>query len=226
MRKLRFLSILLISLTILIISCTKEGPEGPTGGIGAQGIPGTPGNPGAGGAAGATGPQGPLGTANVIYSGWLASPTTFGVAGWFDTTLTTIGLVSRANFTAPSMSQAILDQGLTMVYHTFTSTPPPTGGANAQPLPYSTSVGAQIIEINYRPAVGRVIVFIKNLSATTSYGLLSGHYFRYIIVPGGVAGGRMINGPAAGYTVQQLQGMSYEQVLKKFNIPRQGANTQ
>jgi hypothetical protein len=225
MRKLRLLSLSLLAITFITVSCTKEGPEGPVGAQGPQGPPGTTGAAGAAGSAGVNGAPGPPGTANVIYSGWLPSPTTFGVAGWFDTSITTIGTVSRANFAAPSMSQAILDQGLTMVYHTFAASPAvPTGGANAQSLPYSTSVGVQIIEVNYRPAVGRVIVFIKNLSATTSYGLLGGHYFRYIIVPGGVAGGRMMNGPAAGYTVQQLQTMTYEQVLRTFSVPRDGSN--
>jgi ABC-type amino acid transport substrate-binding protein len=226
MKKLRSLSISLVLLALLVISCTKEGPEGPLGAIGAQGISGATGATGAAGATGATGAQGPPGTANVIYSGWLASPTTFTAAGWFDTTMSPIGLVSRANFIAPSMTQAILDQGLTMVYHTF-SAASPTGGANAQTLPYSTTVNLpplQYIQINYRPAVGRVIVFIKNLTSTTSFGLLGGHYFRYIIVPGGIAGGRMMSGPATGYTIEQLQAMSYEQALRKFNIPRDGSN--
>src|SRR6185503_18201271 len=224
MRKLRCLSATLVLLIVFMVSCTKEGPEGPMGAIGPQGIPGNTGGTGSTGAAGATGAQGPPGTANVIYSGWLPSPAGFSVAGWFDTTMSPVGLVSRANFPAPSMTQAILDGGLTMVYHTFSSPAPPTGGANAQTLPYQTSVGVQIIQVNYRPAVGRIIVFIKNLSTTTSYGLLGGHYFRYIIVPGTIAGGRMANGPAAGYTVEQLQSLPYEEVLRKFNIPRQGAN--
>ncbi len=222
MRKLRLTSLLILAILFVTASCTKEGPEGPVGATGPQGPPGGAGAPGA---AGPAGPAGPAGTANVIYSSWLASPTTFGAAGWFDTTLSTIGLVSRANFAAPSMTQAILNQGLTLMYHTFAATPAlPTASANTQALPFSTSVGVQIIEINYRPAVGRMIVFIKNLSATTSYGLLAGHYFRYVVVPGGVAGGRMTSGVAKGYTVEQLQNMSYTQVARLLNIPPSGSN--
>jgi hypothetical protein len=225
MRKLRCLPATLVLLIVFMVSCTKEGPEGPMGAIGPQGRPGNTGGAGAAGATGATGAQGPPGTANVIYSGWLPAPTGFGAAGWFDTTMSPIGLVSRANFAAPSMTQAILDQGLTLVYHTFAAAPAvPTGGANAQALPYQTSVGVQILQVNYRPAVGRIIVFIKNLSAVTSYGLLTGHYFRYVIVPGTIAGGRLSNGPAAGYTIEQLQALPYEEVLRRFNIPRDGAN--
>lgn len=227
MRKLRFLSLSFLAIAFIAASCTKEGPEGPVGAQGPQGPPGTPGANGANGAAGPAGPQGPPGTANVIYSGWIASPTTFSAAGWFDTSITTIGTVSRANFPAPSLSQAVLDQGLTMVYHTFAAPPAaPTGGANAQALPYNVGIGGgNFVEVNYRPAVGRIIVFLHNvLPGTGGFGFLGGHYFRYIIIPGGVAGGRMISGTAAGYTIDELQHMSYEQVIRTFNIPRDGSN--
>lgn len=224
MRKLRFLSLSILSIALIAVSCTKEGPEGPVGATGPQGPPGTPGAAGTAGAPGATGPTGPIGIANVIYSGWLATPTTAGPAGWFDTTITTIGLVTRANFLAPSMTQAVLDQGATFVYHTSTATPPATGTANVQPLPFTVNSAGTLLEINYRPAVGRVIVFLKNLTNTTSFGLLAGNYFRYVIVPGGVSGGRMISGPALGYSIDELRAMSYEQIIKKFNIPSNGSN--
>ena len=227
MRKLRLLSLSFLAITFIMVSCTKEGPEGPVGAQGPQGPPGTPGANGTNGTNGANGAQGPRGTANVIYSSWIPSPTVFGVAGWFDTSITTIGTVSRANFAAPSMTQSILDSGLTMVYHTFAVPPAlPTGGANAQALPYNVGIGGgNFVEVNYRPAVGRVIVFLHNvLPGTGGFGFLGGHYFRYIIIPGGVAGGRMANGVAAGYTVQQLQAMSYDEVLRMFNVPRNGAN--
>jgi hypothetical protein len=125
------------------------------------------------------------------------------------------------------MTQSILDSGLTMVYHTFAAGgAPPAGGANAQALPYNVGIGGgNFVEVNYRPAVGRMIVFLHNvLPGTGGFGFLAGHYFRYIIIPGGVAGGRMASGVAAGYTVQQLQAMSYDEVLMRFNVPRNGSN--
>jgi hypothetical protein len=97
MRKLRCLSITLVLLIVVAVSCTKEGPEGPMGATGPQGRPGNTGASGTAGTAGATGAQGPPGTANVIYSGWLPSPTGFGAAGWLDTTLSPMGLVSSSN---------------------------------------------------------------------------------------------------------------------------------
>jgi hypothetical protein len=224
MRKLRSLSLFILSITLIAVSCTKEGPEGPVGATGPQGPPGTSGTNGTTGATGATGSTGPIGIANVIYSAWLAAPSTSGSAGWFDTTITTIGAVSRANFLAPSLMQTILDQGTTLVYHTSAASPPATGTANVQPLPFSLNVGATIVELNYRPAVGRVIVFLKSLSTVASLAMTAGNYFRYVIVPGGVAGGRMISGPAAGYSVEELKAMSYDEVIRKFNIPRNGTN--
>ncbi len=221
MRKLRLLSLSIIFISLIAVSCTKEGPEGPVGATGPQGPPGTT---GATGSTGGTGQTGPIGIANVIYSAWLAAPSTSGVAGWFDTSITTIGTVSRANFLAPSMSQTVLDQGMTLVYHTSTATPPATGTANVQSLPFTMNVAGVIQEVNYRPAVGRVIVFLKNLSSAGSLTMSTGNYFRYVIVPGAVAGGRIVGGPPSGYSIKELTAMSYDEVMRKFNIPANGTN--
>ncbi len=179
MRKLIYTASLLLSAAILFTACKgdagpqgPQGSQGPQGPQGAQGVIGPTGPVGPQGPQGVQGPQGPQGpagqNAQVIYSNWIPSPTTFGAAGWFDTTISTVGQVSRANLPAPSVTQAILSQGLTLMYHTFSSTG--TAGlattANAQPLPFSTRAGSDIIEINYRPAIGRMIVFGKNLSNT------------------------------------------------------------
>ena len=201
--------------------------------MGATGPQGIPGNGGGTGGVGTTGTQGPTGTANVIYSSWIPAPANFFLntgnnADWKDTTIPTIGLVERANIAASSLTQAILDRGVTMVYHTFAAPPAsPIGGANAQALPYSLTVNLpplQYLNINYRPAVGRIVVFVTNLTSTTQFGVTSGHFFRYIIVPGTIAGGRMANGPASGYTLEQLQALTYEEVLRRFSIPRDGSN--
>lgn len=237
MRKLIYTASLLLSAAILFTACKgdagpqgPQGVQGPAGPQGAQGVIGPTGPVGPQGPQGIQGPQGPQGpagqNAQVIYSNWIASPTTFGAAGWFDTTISTIGQVSRANLPAPSVTQAILTQGLTLMYHTFSSTG--TAGlattANAQPLPFSAKAGTDIIEINYRPAIGRMIVFIKNLSTTTGYGVLTNHFFRYVLIPGLVSGGRFTSGPAAGYSVDQVKAMSYEQVAALFSIPVTGSN--
>ena len=51
-----------VFLSLIIISCEKEGPAGPIGPAGPNGAPGP---------TGPSGPAGPAGTANVIYSEWL-----------------------------------------------------------------------------------------------------------------------------------------------------------
>ena len=236
MKKIVYSVSMLLFVAIVFNSCKK----GDTGPVGPQGIQGPVGPQGAQGIIGPTGPVGPQGVqgvqgiqgiqgipgqnANVIYSSWLPTPTTFGGAGWADSSITTIGIVSRANIAAPAITQTILNQGLVMVFHTFSATPAGLATtANVQPLPFTTNVGAVLIEANFRPAVGRVIFFIKTFSGTGSFGLTAGHYVRYVVIPGLVAG-RFTSGPASGYSVDQIKSMSYDQVIALFKIPVLGTN--
>ena len=46
--------------------------------------------------------------------------------------------------------------------------------------------------------------------------------FRYILIPGGIAGGRVAG--ATGYTADQLKNMSYEEITALFNIPPDGSS--
>jgi Collagen triple helix repeat (20 copies) len=231
MRKIIYTGALLISGALFFAACKgdtgavgPQGIQGPAGPQGSQGIIGPTGPVGAQGPQGIQGPQGPQGVTNVIYSSWIPTPTTFGGTGWADSSLSTIGIVSRANIAAPAITQTILNQGLTLVYHTFSATVAGLATtANVQPLPFTTNVGTVLIEANYRPAVGRVIFFIKTFSGTGSFGLTAGHYVRYIVIPGSVAG-RFASGPAAGYTVDQIKSMSYEQVIALLNVPASGTN--
>ncbi len=231
MKKIIFSALVIIGSAFIFSACKgdsgavgPQGIQGPSGPQGAQGIIGPTGPIGATGPQGIPGPQGPQGVTNVIYSGWIATPTTFGATGWFDSSITTIGIVSRANIAAPAITQTILNQGLTLVYHTFSATPAGLATtANAQPLPFTTNVGTVLIQVNYRPAVGRVIFFIKTFSGAGSFGLTGGHYVRYLVIPGSVAG-RFTSGPAAGYTVDQIKSMSYDQVRALFNVPANGSN--
>lgn len=89
--------LLLLLPTMLIISCSKEGPAGPQGDAGVQGLQGS---------AGQQGPPGPAGTANVIYSDWLTYDLKAGVYS---------GLY-YARILAPKLTQAILDKGDIKLY--------------------------------------------------------------------------------------------------------------
>ena len=214
MRKLRLLSLSLLAILFITVNCTKEGPEGPVGATGPQGPPGSNGV-GAPGPAGANGAAGPPGTANVIYSAWFS----FAATDWADTTMTNLGTSRRANKATASITQAIVDNGTVLAY--FATGLP---AVSSYPLPFITST-TPALNIAYLFAPGRIIYYAHvvqtgggAVNVPTTYG------FRYIIIPGGVAGGRMMNGPATGYTVEQLKAMTYEEVLNKFSIPRDGSN--
>lgn len=213
MRKLRLLSFSLLAFTFITVSCTKEGPEGPVGATGPQGPPGTTGSAGS---QGPQGPQGPAGTANVIYSPWFS----FAATDWADSTMTNLGTVKRANRAAPGVTQAVIDQGVVLTYIALTTTP----GVGPYPLPFIIPNNPTALQVSYVITLGRLIYYNGFINATTGVALNPAYSFRYIIIPGGVAGGRIASGPAAGYSVAELKAMSYEQVLRRFNIPRDGSN--
>jgi hypothetical protein len=45
-----------------------------------------------------------------------------------------------------------------------------------------------------------------------------------VLIPGGVAGGYIVTGPAQGYSVDQLRAMSYQQIETLFHISSNGTN--
>jgi hypothetical protein len=214
MRKFRTLSLCLLAITFIAVNCTKEGPEGPAGATGPQGPAGSNGATGATGAAGATGatgavgPQGPAGatgpagTANVIYSAW--SLPTFTASSTFFV----------AQPAAPGITQAIMDRGVVLAYMS-NGTGTATSGFNVWTLPYTRPGDATLI---YHQYVVGTIVYIASAN-------LTGFQFRYVIIPGGVAGGRTTGVGGTNYTVEQLKAMSYQEVVSLFHIPAQGAGS-
>jgi hypothetical protein len=232
MRKINLLSLFALAITFLAVSCTKEGPEGPagaqgiqgpTGPTGATGPAGPVGPTGPAGPTGPTGPQGPVGpagTANVIYSGWINE------GPWADTVMNSLavppaGNAKRMIAAAPSLSASILDQGVIITYVRWV----PSNNL-PQPMPLTFVNGSSIFEIGARPALNRIIFYFwqpANSGIPVSFSLLGGNaQFRYVLIPGGVAGGRTaekaceINGQV--YTESQLKSMSYEQVCRLLNI--------
>ncbi|MBC7948292.1 MAG: hypothetical protein H7Y42_10465 [Chitinophagaceae bacterium] len=219
MRKLRLLSLSFLAITFLSVSCTKEGPEGPVGATGPQGPPGST---GAAGAAGAAGAPGPAGTANVIYSTWVASV----AADWV------LGFVAPNNYnvervynrTAPGITQPILDQGVVLAFGKNFTIGAATILPNVQLLPYRESFNGQ--SYSFVLDVGK-IVFTYDPDGTAPVRpvtQLAGISYRYVIIPGGVAGGRLTSGPAKGMTIAELKQLSYEEVARMFRIPSEGSN--
>jgi len=211
MRKLSSLSLLLIALSFLLVNCTKEGPEGPAGANGAQGPAGAngatgPAGPtgpsGPAGPTGPTGPQGPAGTANVIYSPWV----TVNAADW-----TGNGTADQSKtLTAPGVTVAIRDQGVILVYAQYNGL--------VRPLPFNDISTTNPVQFDfYSPAVGQIL--LRAYRPSGGFSLIP-IQFRYVLIPGGVAGGRgkmaEINGTV--YTESELQAMSYAQICGLLHI--------
>ena len=227
MRKLPSLSLLLISIVFIAVNCTKEGPEGPAGATGPQGPAGSSGGAGSTGPAGPAGPQGPVGpagpqgpagTANVIYSAWINE------GPWADTVMASLrlggGNARRMIVTAPSLSNAVLDQGVVLTY--FRSDLSPNSPII---LPWHFNSGANLVEVGARPTTQKIIFYFYFVTAPTTQptgNLGANTQFRYVIIPGSVAGGRSADGQTAiykGYTAEQLKAMPYSQVCNLLGIP-------
>ena len=235
MRKFKLLSLLALAITFLAVSCTKEGPEGPVGASGPQGPTGQTGPIGPIGPAGPTGPagpqgpvgpQGPAGTANVIYSPW----TPFLAPNWSASTVNLFGKVARQyTAAAPGITASIMSQGVVLVYFQG-------GGSNGtnRILPYISYNFTQPVNQEIEPSfvVGSILINFFNLDNNNDPGTftgvagppVSGNMYRYVIIPGVVAGGRSaekaaeINGQV--YTESQLKAMSYQQVCQLLRIPQ------
>jgi Collagen triple helix repeat (20 copies) len=221
MRKFRLLSLLALAITFLAVSCTKEGPEGPAGATGAQGPQGGPGPAGPigpigptgpAGPTGPTGPQGPAGTANVIYSNWF----TFTAGEWADSNMTNIGLAKRAIRNVTSVTQAVIDNGVVL---TYLLGPSSTQGPYLLPF-VCTGCSLPYPIFGSIPQPGKIIFYNIRIDGTP--GIVPNGSFRYIVIPGGVLGGRSaeksaeINGRV--YTESQLKAMSYAQVCSLLRI--------
>jgi hypothetical protein len=224
MRKFRLLSLVLLAISFIVFSCTKEGPEGPAGATGAQGPTGANGATGPAGPAGPTGPggatgaTGATGTANVIYSAWST------ITVWADTTIPFISsaVVGRAIRTAPGVTQAVIDQGVVLSYCTLGAV---GSGIGTFSLPFVWGSAPPPWQYNQTLAVGKIIYYITNPTAANqspgagSFGSNTWNW-RYIIIPGGVSGGRSSGVGGTNYTADQVRSMSYSEVCSLFNIPQ------
>jgi hypothetical protein len=215
MRKLRLPSFLSLAFIVIITSCTKEGPEGPVGGTGPQGVPGISGAPGAPGA------PGPAGSANVIYSAWFETGTGW-TANGADDYLAEF-LYDKA---APGVTQSVIDNGIVLGF--MKGDPNLTGAVLTQAFPLPNTVGHLLDYIDTYDFVlntpGNIRFLYKTNLPFFDEADLGAVSYRYVIIPGGVAGGRVSSGAAAGYNVEALKKMTYRQVAALFGIPADGSN--
>lgn len=231
MRKISFSFATFIALSILLTACKGDtGPVGPQGNVGPQGptgATGPQGPTGATGATGATGPQGPAGPA-----GPAGSLTNVTYSAWFQPTFATVtpGTANQwSSFTsvrsAPSITQAIIDQGIVITY--MRSSPTSllfTGTGQVTQLPYVDDRDVNFMK-SWIPSVGNLTIAYSSSLPYSLTGINnSAHNFRYVVIPGGTLGSRIVSGPAAGYTVDQIKSMSYDQIRNMFSIPADGSN--
>jgi hypothetical protein len=222
----------IVQLSLFLGACSRRGdtgdrgPNGPNGPVGAPGLTGPQGPQGPIGPVGPAGPQGPQGLPGVLpvtYSAWLAS----GAANWVTTNAAPYAAIYSYDRSAPGVTTAIIDQGVILA---FIKTVPNIPAAQITQLPYRTRNGSGVLshQVDYTiNAAGNIRFLYKNnaLSNATYYStaLLGAIETRYILISGTVAG-RFVSGPAAGYTVDQVKSMSYEQVASLLNIPENGSN--
>jgi len=154
-----------VILSLVFLSCEKEGPAGPAGPAGPNGSPG-PGGP--------AGPAGPAGTANVIYSEWLDVEFT-PIVEEGDT------LGFAATIDAPKMDNALLTNGEIKVYFNVGSAAAPA--VWALPLTELVLYGLNIYP-NFEPGVITLIANVDASTVTTAEGKFQ--QYRYILIPGGV----------------------------------------
>jgi hypothetical protein len=179
-----FFGAAIMTAIVLIVSGCKKGDIGPQG------------------PAGPAGPQGPIGAANVTYSAWF-TPTTYQK----DTIFGSWGFSHTQ--AAPAITQAILDNGTVITFGKLMGYNPaiwPAGQVGQLPITINyVQSGGQIDTWQARAFVGNLkIRFVNNNNIYNT--IANQHQFRYVIIPGGVAGGRM-------------RQMTYEEICRQYNIP-------
>ncbi|MFT3825521.1 MAG: hypothetical protein QM731_16500 [Chitinophagaceae bacterium] len=155
---------------------------------------------------GDTGPQGPKGTANVIYSNWVATNP------WVaSTTSTGSGKVTYYfDITAQTVTQSIIDSGTVLVYAKFLADP--DGGGIAKLLP-STYYNLGSANSQYHFQHGLFVSKIRIICDIIPAGTPStSNMVRYVVIPAGqLATGRLMK--------PDYSKMTYSEVCSMYNIP-------
>lgn len=233
MKKLIISSALFFACAALFTSCKKgdtgpqgpqgvQGPAGPTGPTGIIGQSGNVGPQGPAGPQGIQGPQGPTGAAvGIIYSNWLTT-----TGSWTSSGAGTYSASFLNSKAAPSLTQGIMDNGIILGYiRNFPVGITPTYVNNQpQSLPYQEVTSGWVDRYDFVAPFPGTIYFLYKSTAAWGTTQINPINVRYVLISGNTAGGRFVDGPAAGYTVSQIKSMSYSQVTSLFSIPENGTN--
>lgn len=201
-QSLRFL----IGILFVFAWSCKQGEVGPKGETGASGTNGTNGATGATGASGATGATGATGTANVIYSAW------FSTTAWTKSTIFSLDNFDF-NKATPGITTDILDKGVVLVFGKLNGYSSDFGlSNNPVQLPYNVVYKSGTLNTDswsFITSSGNLKIRFVSSQNLYSGGPATNYQFRYVIVPGGVSGGRL----------QSLKGMSYAEIKALYNLP-------
>ena len=150
--------------------------------------------------------KGDTGTANVIYSNWVAT------TPWVASTTSTGSGKSTFYFdlTASTVTQSIIDNGTVLVYAKFFSDPDGAGIAKLLPSTYYNGGGtATQYHFQYGLFVSKIRIICDVIPGGTPS---TSNMVRYIVIPGGqLTTGRMMK--------PDFTKMSYSEVCSMYNLP-------
>jgi len=182
----------LLFLGGVLVGCSAE--DGADGGIGPAGPQG---DVGPAGPAGPQGDQGETGTANVIYSEWIAAGFEDPITDDFD----------QFELDVPQLNEVLQDSGVILVYARKSTL--------IYPIPV-TFFGTLDENYNWRLLTTNDDFIAVRVNSTDG-GVIGTPFlndeYRYVLIPGGVQAesGR-------SYTQADYQAMSYEEVAALFDI--------
>lgn len=197
MKTMKFTNVLFCSILtgLLFFSCSKDGDQGSIGPQGAQGEQGVAGSDGADGADGA---QGETGTANVIFSDWVAE-------NFFNPNPSAINAMQLNEFSPTEFNIAtdvILVYGGNNIFSNY----------EVFQLPYIRNLNVQYGFELLGNADENITTL--NITGSTLDGSSANYsyfdFFRYIIIPGG-------NSTSGKSTIDYTK-MTYEEVAAHFEI--------
>ena len=151
-----------ISMFVLVVSFAVAACSKPKDG--------TNGTNGTNGATGATG------TANVIYSAWLSIPYT----------LAADSSAYLATITAPKLADSIVAKGEVLVYVNANTAASPA--VTLLPYSYIDNSSGYLLYINAYFLTGKIELSADYDASTFTYNGSLAYQYRYIIIPGGIAG--------------------------------------
>lgn len=191
------LLVAIIIAAVTLASC--KGDPGPTGATGATGPVGPTGPTGATGPAGPVGPAGPTGATGATGTANVI------YSDWRNVTMTNTGPFWEGTLTAAGITQTVIERGVVNIYL-----------RNENNL---------VFQLNYSSPGGNYIHYFLTVGLITIRSSVNSSYpYRYVIIPGGVSGGRFVSGPLTGYSIEQVKAFSYENLCALLHIPASGTN--